>query len=70
MVYSSIVFKKDATAWHQWQHFCSSLKIAPDLEGIEDPIPFLQIFAELVHDGLLSAQGKPIKKRLVDQYLH
>ena len=66
---STTVFNKDATAWHQWRRFCSWLQIAPDLEGIEDPIPFLHVFDEHVRAGLLSAQGQPIKNRLVDQYL-
>ena len=62
-------FKKDSTAWRQWRRFCSWLKISPNLKDIEDPIPFLQIFAKHVCAGLLSAQGQPIKKRSVEQYL-
>ena len=63
----STVFNKDVTAWCQWQHFCSWIQISPDLEGIEDPIPLLHIFADCVCDVLLSAQGHPIKKLLVKQ---
>ena len=45
------------------------MQISPDLKDIEDPIPFLQIFAERVCARLLSVQGQPIRKRLVKQYL-
>ena len=40
----------------------------PDLKDIEEPIPFLQIFAKRIRAGLLSAQGQPIKKQSVEQY--
>ena len=42
-------------------------EIAPDLKDIQDPIPFLQCFANHVSAGLLSVQGQPIKKQLVEQ---
>ena len=64
---STTVYKKDGTAWHQWKRFCSWLKIAPDLKDIQDPIPFLQCFANHVSAGLLSVQGQPIKKQLAEQ---
>ena len=67
--FSSTVFKKDATVWHQWPRFCSWLKITPNLEGIEDPIPFLQIFPVHVRAGLISNQRHTIKKRLVEKFL-
>ena len=40
----------------------------PDLKDIEDPIPFLQIFAKRIRAGLMSTQGQPIKKQSVEQY--
>ena len=67
--FSATVFKKDATAWRQWRRFCSWPQISPDLKDIEDTIPFLQIFAKRACAGLLSAQGKNIKKQSVEQYL-
>ena len=67
--FSATVFNKDFTAWRQWQRLCSLMQTPPDLKDIEDPIPFLQIFFERVRSGLLSAQGQPIKKRSVEQYL-
>ena len=63
------MFKKDVTAWRQWQRLCSWLHITPDLEGIEDPIPFIQIFSEPISSGILSVQVNPIKKRSFNQYL-
>ena len=62
-------FNEDATAWHQWRRFCIWFQITPNLKYIEDPIPCLQIFSERVCACLLSAQGQPIKKRLVKKYL-
>ena len=41
----------------------------PDLQGIKDPIPFLQIYAEHVRTRIISAKEVPIKKRSIDQYL-
>ena len=67
--FSATIFNKYATAWRQWRRFCSRIQIAPDLKDIEDLITFLQISAERVRSGLLSAQGQPIKKRLVNLYL-
>ena len=32
--FSTTVFKKEVTAWHQWQHFCIWLQISPDLKDI------------------------------------
>ena len=60
--FSTTVFKKDANAWSQWRRFCSWLQISLDLKYIEDPIPFLQIFAKRICAGLLSAQGQPNNK--------
>ena len=67
--FSSTVFNKYATTWFQWRHFYSWPHITPDVDGTEDPINFLQIVLERVYAGLMSAQGKPTKKRLVEQYL-
>ena len=40
-----------------------------DLKDIEYPITFLQFLAERIRSVLLSTQGKPIKKRSIEQYL-
>ena len=64
--FSDTIFNKNATAWCQWQHLCSCLKISPNLKDIEVPIPFLQIFSERVRIGFHSTQGQPIKKQSVD----
>ena len=61
------VYQKYSTAWHQWQKFCKWLEIPADLQGIGDPIPFLQIFAERIHAVLLKDIKTPIKKRSVEQ---
>ena len=43
--------------------------IPEDLEVIKDPVPFLQIFAELVRTGVLVSEGNPIQKQSMEQYL-
>ena len=59
--------KKDSIAWRQCRKFCKWLEIPADLQGIGDPIPFLQIFAERIHAVLLKDIKTPIKKRSVEQ---
>ena len=65
--FSATVFQKDSTAWRQCRKFCKWLEIPADLQGIGDPIPFLQIFAERIHAVLLKDIKTPIKKRSVEQ---
>ena len=45
------------------------MHIPTDIQGIYDPIPFLQIFSERIRDRLLAAAVGPIEKRSVEQYL-
>ena len=61
--------RTDATNWRIWATFCADLGIPTDLQGIDDPIPVLQIFAIRVRSGVLAAAGKKVKKRQVEQYL-
>ena len=61
--------KKDATTCFQWRHFCRWLLIVPNLKDISDSIPFIHIFFKRARVRLLSAQGQPIKKQCIEQYL-
>ena len=45
------------------------MRIPTDLQGIKDPIPFLQIFAHKVRTCILAANHKPIHKLSVKQYI-
>ena len=54
---SSTVFQKDTTSWKQWIKFCRWYHISPELQGIDNPIPFFQIFAERTNYGILSTGG-------------
>ena len=45
------------------------MSIPTDLQGIKEPIPFLQIVAYKVLTGALAANHKPIHKRSVGQYI-
>ena len=49
-----------ATAWDKWIKFTSDLRLNPFLQAWPDKIPFLQVFAQQVHTGELSASGNPI----------
>ncbi len=59
----------DRTNWRQWCAFCRDLRLDPSLDGVQDPIPLLQMFAHQVRIGQLAADGRPVRKRTVEQYL-
>ena len=63
--FSATIFKKYSTAWHQWSKFYKWLEIPANLQGVEDPVLFLQIFAECMRVSLLAIRGIPIKNRSV-----
>ena len=66
---SNSVSKKYTCSWKQWRRFYCYMHVAPDLQEIMDPLPFLQTFAERVGTGVLSRGVNPIRKCLVEQYL-
>jgi hypothetical protein len=59
----------DRTNWRQWCAFCLNPPLDPSLDGVQDPIPLLQMFAHQVRIGQLAANGRPVHKRTVEQYL-
>ena len=66
---SATIFQKDTAAWRQWRILCRWLGIPSDLQGVEDPIPLLNIFGKRVHVGLIAALVIPINKWSVEQHL-
>ena len=61
--------QKDTPTWKKFRAFFGWMHIRTDLRGINDSIPFLQIFTKQVHQGLLAVKNNPIRKRSVEQYL-
>ena len=61
--------RKDNTAWIQGDTSCAWMCIPTNLQGIKDPIPFLQIFSHKVLIGVLASNHKPIHKQSVEQYI-
>ena len=57
------------TALRQWDSFCHRLQIPPDLNRINNPVPFLHIFSHKVHTGVLAVKKTTIQKRSVEQYI-
>ena len=53
-------------AWKKLDAFCTWLRMPTDLQGIQDPIPFLQIFSHKVHTDALVANHKRIQKKSVE----
>jgi hypothetical protein len=55
--------------WERWELFCSELGIDPRLRGeieADDPIVFLQVFAQRYRDGRLAPSGQPVRSRTVE----
>ena len=57
------------TKWEVWVAFTVDLGLDPLLEAIEDKVHILQVFAERVRSGQLSASGRNLKSRSVEDYL-
>ena len=56
--------KKDKH-WDIWVEFCSVVKIDPQFKGVEDPIPYLQVFAHRYQYGRIAARGNSVKSKTV-----
>ena len=65
--YSNI--HKETIACQKRDRFCRWLQIPPDLHGIKDPVPLLQIFSHKVRTGVLAVNNKVIQKISVEQYI-
>ena len=60
--------KKDGH-WILWIDFCVSQAINPFLTGIQDPIPYLQVFAQRYRDGRIAPGKKAVRSRTVSDAL-
>ena len=60
--------KKDGR-WILWHDCCLSQSIGPFLTGIQDPIPYLQVFAQRYQDGQISSGNKAVRSRTVSDAL-
>lgn len=52
--------------WEIWCGFCEELQVDPLLEGVQDPIQFLEVFAQRYRDGRLAKRGNPVYARSVE----
>ena len=57
-----------SSAWTLWSAFCSTVGAHPDSLP-QDPVPILQIFAQRLRAGSLSASGRRVKSRTVEDTL-
>ena len=55
-----------ASHWSLWTDFCDSLSVSPALGDVEDPIPFLQVFAFRYRRGLINTSRRPVRSRTVE----
>jgi hypothetical protein len=52
--------------WRIWTEYCLRHSLDPTLEGIEDPVPFIQIFAYKYRHGLINPSQKQVRSRTVE----
>jgi hypothetical protein len=57
------------SAWIRWCDYCDELAIDPMLFHVDDPIPFLQVFAERWRTGKIAPREKSVKSRTVEAAL-
>jgi hypothetical protein len=55
--------------WERWEQFCLLNGLDPQLEGINDPVPFLQVFGTRYQDGRIAPSGQPVRARTVEDAL-
>ena len=56
--------------WSKWVAFCDNLNLDPSLQGVPDPIPYLQVFAYRFRQGLINMTKRPVRSRTVEGALH
>ena len=61
--------REAASHWDKWSQFCSSINIPPELAGIPDPIPYLQVFAWRYRHGHLNTSRREVRSRTVENAL-
>ena len=58
-----------ANTWSVWTAYCEEVGIDPLLETAEDPIPYLQVFAQQYRDGRIAKDGNAVRSRTVEDAL-
>ena len=61
--------RSSAHLWTIWTDFCRSVNADPFCQTLSDPIPLLQVFALRYRTGDLSASGRAVRKRQVEEAL-
>ena len=61
--------KTQDTHWKLWTKFCLSLQCDPELPGITDPVPHLQVFAVHYRSGRIAPRHKGVRSRTVEDAL-
>ena len=54
------------THWTIWNDFCVAVALDPLLISYADPVPILNTFAQEYRDGTISASGKKVRSRTVE----
>jgi hypothetical protein len=58
---------KEASAhWSKWEAYCDELGLDPTLQNVEDPIPFLQVFAWRFRAGKINTSKRRVRSRTVE----
>ena len=63
-VVESYARKKDAH-WDVWLDYCRTVGCDPHLADIDDPVPYLQVFAHRYRDGRIAPSGRTVKSQTV-----
>ena len=61
--------KRRDQGWYLWSSFCTQLCLDPSLEGIQDPVQILMVYAHRLRTGQCSRSGQPVKAGTVDSEL-
>jgi hypothetical protein len=51
--------------WDVWVRFCNELTVDPLLDDVQDPLIFLEVFAQRSRDGTLAKDGYAVRARTV-----
>ena len=52
--------------WERWAEYCHQHRLDPFLRHTDDPVPFLQVFAERYRDGRIAPSNNTARSRTVE----
>jgi len=61
--------KAGDTHWKVWHAFCTELAIDPTLQGVDDPVAYLQVFLHRYRHGTIAPSKKPTRSRTAEDAL-